>query len=74
MNTADRCCGVSVTSSAHLRAPMNFDDPNFHHRPYDAQVAYDQSKTANILFAVEATKRCIDHDWKGLAGGTRQSP
>jgi NAD(P)-dependent dehydrogenase (short-subunit alcohol dehydrogenase family) len=48
---------VSVTSSAHLRAAMDFDDPNFYHRPYDAQVAYDQSKTANILFAVEATTR-----------------
>jgi NAD(P)-dependent dehydrogenase (short-subunit alcohol dehydrogenase family) len=48
---------VSLTSSAHLRAAMDFDDPNFHRRPYDAQVAYDQSKTANILFAVEAFRR-----------------
>lgn len=48
---------VVVTSSAHLRAPVDLDDPNFERRPYDPQTAYDQSKTANILFAVEATRR-----------------
>ena len=36
---------------------MHFDDINFEHRPYDAAVAYGQSKTANALFAVEATRR-----------------
>lgn len=31
--------------------------PNFEHRPYEKMVAYGQSKTANVLFAVEADRR-----------------
>jgi hypothetical protein len=34
-----------------------FDDVNFTSRPYDPWLAYGQSKTANLLFAVEATRR-----------------
>jgi NAD(P)-dependent dehydrogenase (short-subunit alcohol dehydrogenase family) len=34
-----------------------FDDINFKVRPYDPLIAYGQSKTANVLFAVEATRR-----------------
>jgi NAD(P)-dependent dehydrogenase (short-subunit alcohol dehydrogenase family) len=34
-----------------------FDDLNFTSRPYDPRLAYGQSKTANVLFAVEATRR-----------------
>jgi NAD(P)-dependent dehydrogenase (short-subunit alcohol dehydrogenase family) len=48
---------VSVSSSAHFRSPVIFDDLNFNFRVYDPWEAYGQSKTANILFAVEATKR-----------------
>jgi NAD(P)-dependent dehydrogenase (short-subunit alcohol dehydrogenase family) len=48
---------VSVSSSAHHRSPVVFDDIHFEHRPYDPWLAYGQSKTANVLFAVEATKR-----------------
>jgi NAD(P)-dependent dehydrogenase (short-subunit alcohol dehydrogenase family) len=48
---------VSVSSSAHHRSPVVFDDIHFLHRPYDPFSAYGQSKTANVLFAVEATKR-----------------
>jgi NAD(P)-dependent dehydrogenase (short-subunit alcohol dehydrogenase family) len=55
--TANGARIVAVTSSAHLRAPVDLDDINFNHREYDPQIAYDQSKTANILFAVEATSR-----------------
>jgi NAD(P)-dependent dehydrogenase (short-subunit alcohol dehydrogenase family) len=32
-------------------------DINFTSRPYDPWMAYGQSKTANVLFAVEATRR-----------------
>ncbi|MGH3251857.1 MAG: SDR family NAD(P)-dependent oxidoreductase [Trebonia sp.] len=46
---------VSVSSTAHMRAPVDFDDIHFKHRAYDPQIAYAQSKTANSLFAVEAT-------------------
>lgn len=48
---------VAVSSTAHMRAPVDFDDIHFEHRPYDPQIAYAQSKTANSLFAVEATRR-----------------
>jgi NAD(P)-dependent dehydrogenase (short-subunit alcohol dehydrogenase family) len=48
---------VSVSSSAHLRSAIVFDDIHFENRPYEPWSAYGQSKTANVLFAVEATKR-----------------
>jgi NAD(P)-dependent dehydrogenase (short-subunit alcohol dehydrogenase family) len=48
---------VSLSSRAHLRSPVIFDDLNFSSRPYDPWLAYGQSKTANVLFAVEATQR-----------------
>jgi NAD(P)-dependent dehydrogenase (short-subunit alcohol dehydrogenase family) len=48
---------VSVSSSAHLRSPVVFEDINFLERPYEPWAAYGQSKTANVLFAVEATRR-----------------
>ena len=47
---------VALSSTAHMRAPIDFDDLHFRHRPYDPQIAYAQSKTANSLFAVEATR------------------
>jgi NAD(P)-dependent dehydrogenase (short-subunit alcohol dehydrogenase family) len=34
-----------------------FDDLFFRFMPYDPWAAYGQSKTANVLFAVEATRR-----------------
>jgi NAD(P)-dependent dehydrogenase (short-subunit alcohol dehydrogenase family) len=48
---------VSLSSRGHLRSPVIFDDVNFTARPYDPLLAYGQSKTANVLFAVEATRR-----------------
>jgi NAD(P)-dependent dehydrogenase (short-subunit alcohol dehydrogenase family) len=48
---------VSVSSVGHVNADVDFTDIHFHRRPYDRWVAYGQSKTANILFAVEAAKR-----------------
>jgi NAD(P)-dependent dehydrogenase (short-subunit alcohol dehydrogenase family) len=46
---------VSLSSTAHMRAPVDFDDVHFERRAYDPQIAYAQSKTANSLFAAEAT-------------------
>jgi NAD(P)-dependent dehydrogenase (short-subunit alcohol dehydrogenase family) len=43
---------VSLTSVAHQRNEIDFDDPNFHQRPYEVWTAYGQSKTANALFVV----------------------
>jgi NAD(P)-dependent dehydrogenase (short-subunit alcohol dehydrogenase family) len=48
---------VSVSSSGHLRSPVVFDDIDYAFREYDPFGAYGQSKTANVLFAVEATRR-----------------
>lgn len=48
---------VSVSSTAHMRSGIDFNDLHFEHRDYDPQIAYAQSKTANSLFAVEATRR-----------------
>jgi NAD(P)-dependent dehydrogenase (short-subunit alcohol dehydrogenase family) len=48
---------VSLSSRGHLRSAVVFDDINFGSRPYDPWLAYGQSKTANVLFAVEATQR-----------------
>lgn len=48
---------VAVSSSAHFRSPVIFDDLHFAYRPYEPWAAYGQSKTANVLFAVEASRR-----------------
>jgi NAD(P)-dependent dehydrogenase (short-subunit alcohol dehydrogenase family) len=48
---------VSVSSSGHSRSPVVFDDLDYAFRDYDPFGAYGQSKTANVLFAVEATRR-----------------
>ncbi|KQO11631.1 oxidoreductase [Agreia sp. Leaf244] len=42
---------VVVSSSAHLRAPFDFGDPQYVDRPYDRWNAYSQSKTADVLMA-----------------------
>lgn len=52
---------LSVSSSGHGNSPVMFDDLFFDRRPYDAGQAYGQSKTANVLFAVEATTRWAAH-------------
>ncbi|MFE0627372.1 SDR family NAD(P)-dependent oxidoreductase [Streptomyces sp. NPDC058864] len=54
---AGRARVVSLSSVAHLRSPVHFEDVHFRDRPYDAGLAYAQSKTANVLFAVEAGRR-----------------
>jgi NAD(P)-dependent dehydrogenase (short-subunit alcohol dehydrogenase family) len=51
---------VAVSSNAHLMSPVVFGDIDFEYRAYDPWLAYGQSKTANILFAVGATERWAD--------------
>lgn len=48
---------VSLSSIAHVQAPMVFEDVNFRERPYDRLLAYGESKTATALFVVEANRR-----------------
>ncbi|SDN26755.1 SDR family NAD(P)-dependent oxidoreductase [Streptomyces wuyuanensis] len=54
---AERARLVSVSSSGHLFSPVVFDDIDFRFRPYDALTAYGQSKTAQVLLAVEVQRR-----------------
>jgi len=44
---------VSVSSSGHVFSDIRWDDFNFEKEPYEPFAAYGQSKTGNILFAVE---------------------
>ncbi|MBB6272438.1 NAD(P)-dependent dehydrogenase (short-subunit alcohol dehydrogenase family) [Pedobacter cryoconitis] len=55
---------VSVSSRGHRYSPVVFEDLNFENREYIPLSAYGQSKTANILFALELDKR-------GKANGIR---
>ncbi len=48
---------VVVSSVGHVNGEVLFDDPHFARHPYDPWAAYSQSKTANVLFAVEAARR-----------------
>ncbi|WP_460655389.1 SDR family NAD(P)-dependent oxidoreductase [Kribbella endophytica] len=59
LTAAGRARVVSVASGGHLFSPVVFDDLDFRFRPYDALAAYGQSKTAEILLAVEADRRWV---------------
>jgi NAD(P)-dependent dehydrogenase (short-subunit alcohol dehydrogenase family) len=48
---------VVVSSVGHLNGEVLFDDIHFERHPYDPWKAYSQSKTANVLFTVEAAMR-----------------
>jgi NAD(P)-dependent dehydrogenase (short-subunit alcohol dehydrogenase family) len=48
---------VNLSSTAHARSDVDFDDINFKNRPYDPMVSYGQSKTANILFTIGLNNR-----------------
>lgn len=48
---------VNVSSWGHRFSPVHFEDVNFNSREYERFLSYGQSKTANILFAVEIDKR-----------------
>jgi NAD(P)-dependent dehydrogenase (short-subunit alcohol dehydrogenase family) len=54
---ADGARVVVVSSVGHVNGEVLFDDVNFERTPYNAWLAYSQSKTANVLFAVEAARR-----------------
>ncbi|MFJ2755182.1 SDR family NAD(P)-dependent oxidoreductase [Nocardioides sp. NPDC087217] len=48
---------VLVSSAAHLRAGVDFTDPQYERRGYDRWNAYSQSKTADVLLAVGLARR-----------------
>ncbi len=48
---------VNLSSAGHRFSDVDFEDPHFNGRPYDKWVSYGQSKTANVLFSVELSRR-----------------
>ncbi|MBZ4375671.1 oxidoreductase [Corallococcus sp. AS-1-6] len=58
---------VCLSSRGHFFADVDFEDPFFQRRPYDKWVAYGQSKTANILFAVGLDARGEAHGVRAFA-------
>jgi len=64
---AGRARVVSVSSRGHRFSPVVFDDLHFAQRDYDRWLAYGQSKTANVLFAVELDRRGRDFGVRAFA-------
>ncbi|MGH3282305.1 MAG: SDR family NAD(P)-dependent oxidoreductase, partial [Trebonia sp.] len=58
---------VNTTSGATRIADIRWDDPNFTAGDYDPLLAYAQSKTANVLFAVELDRRWAPDGIHGYA-------
>jgi NAD(P)-dependent dehydrogenase (short-subunit alcohol dehydrogenase family) len=58
---------VNLSSSGHHISDVDLDDLNFERRPYQPGVSYGQSKTANILFAVEFDRRWKDRGVRATA-------
>ena len=48
---------VVLSSGGHAMSDIDWDDPNYERREYSKMAAYGQSKTANILHAVELERR-----------------
>ena len=57
---------VNTTSGATRISGIRWDDPNFT-TGYDGHLAYAQSKTANVLFAVELDRRWAQDGIRGYA-------
>lgn len=57
---------VNVTSGGHRVSGIRWDDPHFA-SGYEAHAGYGQSKTANILFAVELDRRWSEDGIRGFA-------
>ena len=58
---------VSVSSGAHALSAVVFEDIHYQAREYDPWTAYGQSKTANVLFAVELDRRYRDAGVRAFA-------
>jgi NAD(P)-dependent dehydrogenase (short-subunit alcohol dehydrogenase family) len=57
LRQADGARVVSVSSRGHHFGDVDSEDPNYLGKQYDKWKAYGQSKTANILFALELDRR-----------------
>jgi len=57
LQKAGRSRVVALSSTAHIRGDVNWDDPNYTSSEYDKWGAYAQAKSANALFALGADRR-----------------
>ncbi len=48
---------VALSSTAHIRGDVNWDDPHYQTSEYDKWGAYAQAKSANALFALGADRK-----------------
>jgi NAD(P)-dependent dehydrogenase (short-subunit alcohol dehydrogenase family) len=58
---------VSVSSRGHHRSPVRFHDLDWRAEPYEKWAAYGQSKTANVLFAVQLDALAAPHGVRAFA-------
>ena len=56
LKKADGARIIALSSTAHIRGDVLWDDPHFRKTPYDKWRAYAQAKSANALFARQADK------------------
>ena len=61
LQKADTSRLVALSSTAHIRGDVNWDDPNYETSEYDKWAAYAQAKSANALFALGADRRWDDY-------------
>ncbi|KAG6455568.1 hypothetical protein O3G_MSEX009266 [Manduca sexta] len=53
---------VTVSSTAHKRGAINFDDLNYKKRQYNSMEAYSQSKLANVMFTRELANKLKEYN------------
>jgi NAD(P)-dependent dehydrogenase (short-subunit alcohol dehydrogenase family) len=58
---------VVLSSGGHRFGTVNLEDPNYNEREYDKWLAYGESKTANVLFAVGLDARLKDRGVRAYA-------
>ncbi|HEY9044750.1 MAG TPA: oxidoreductase [Ohtaekwangia sp.] len=58
---------VALSSWGHRYSPVIFDDIHFNKREYDRWLAYGQSKTANVLFALALDARSKEHNIRAFS-------
>jgi NAD(P)-dependent dehydrogenase (short-subunit alcohol dehydrogenase family) len=64
---ADRPRVVCLSSGAHKRSDIRWDDIGYDRSPYDKWQAYGQAKTANALFANALSRRLRDDGGRAFA-------
>jgi NAD(P)-dependent dehydrogenase (short-subunit alcohol dehydrogenase family) len=67
LRAADGARVVNVSSWGLHLSDIRWDDPHFERGRYDGMVAYGQSKTANVLFAVGLDRRWGDDGIRGYS-------